>query len=101
MQAACPVNPSHLACAVRPGPDICAPPRLAPRLQLHCQGEDVFPIPGTTKVANLQTNVGAADIALKLDKAVVERIGPKDAKPTAGDRYPAGIQQMSFESRGK
>eukprot|EP00286_Rhodomonas_abbreviata_P009127 CAMPEP_0181320240 /NCGR_PEP_ID=MMETSP1101-20121128/18011_1 /TAXON_ID=46948 /ORGANISM="Rhodomonas abbreviata, Strain Caron Lab Isolate" /LENGTH=347 /DNA_ID=CAMNT_0023427917 /DNA_START=134 /DNA_END=1177 /DNA_ORIENTATION=- len=66
---------------------------------LHCQGEDVFPIPGTTKVANLETNVAAANLALTLSPDVVEKVGPKEAKACAGDRYPAMMHGMSFESK--
>jgi len=66
---------------------------------VHAQGEDVFPIPGTTKVKNLESNVGAAHLALKLDPAVLTKVGPKEAPELAGNRYPDGIQQLSFESK--
>jgi aryl-alcohol dehydrogenase-like predicted oxidoreductase len=50
------------------------------------QGEDIVPIPGTTKVKNLEENVAAAEI--ELTDAELERIDevvPKGV--TAGDRY--------------
>lgn len=68
---------------------------------LHAQGEDVFPIPGTTKVANLQSNVAAAQLALQLPKETVDKIGPPDAKTIAGDRYPAMFQPLCYESKTK
>jgi aryl-alcohol dehydrogenase-like predicted oxidoreductase len=51
------------------------------------QGDDVVPLPGTTKVQNLEENVAAMDIQLTDDD--LERLdtaAPKGA--VAGDRYP-------------
>jgi aryl-alcohol dehydrogenase-like predicted oxidoreductase len=51
------------------------------------QGEDVVPIPGTTRPERVEENVAAVDV--RLDAADLERIA--DALPTvAGDRYDAG-----------
>ena len=51
------------------------------------QGEDIVPIPGTTRVKNLQENVAALDVELTPDDlADLEAAFPKGA--TAGDRYP-------------
>jgi aryl-alcohol dehydrogenase-like predicted oxidoreductase len=50
------------------------------------QGDDVVPIPGTTRPAHLEENVGALDVELTADDlAQLEEAFPKGA--TAGDRY--------------
>jgi aryl-alcohol dehydrogenase-like predicted oxidoreductase len=50
------------------------------------QGDDVVPIPGTTRAAHLEENVGALDVELTADDlAQLEEAFPKGA--TAGDRY--------------
>jgi aryl-alcohol dehydrogenase-like predicted oxidoreductase len=50
------------------------------------QGEDIVPIPGTTKVKNLEENVAAAEIELtEQDLKLIDEVAPKGA--TAGDRY--------------
>ena len=51
------------------------------------QGIDIVPIPGTTKVANLEQNVAATDIELTADDlAQIDAIAP--AGVAAGERYP-------------
>jgi aryl-alcohol dehydrogenase-like predicted oxidoreductase len=50
------------------------------------QGDDIVPIPGTTKVANLEQNVTAAEIALTTDElARIDDAAPKGV--AAGERY--------------
>jgi aryl-alcohol dehydrogenase-like predicted oxidoreductase len=50
------------------------------------QGDDVVPIPGTTRAAHVEENVGAVDVELPADDlAQLEEAFPKGA--TAGDRY--------------
>jgi aryl-alcohol dehydrogenase-like predicted oxidoreductase len=50
------------------------------------RGDDVVPIPGTTKVHNLEENVAAAEIELTGDElARIDEAAPKGV--TAGDRY--------------
>jgi len=50
------------------------------------QGDDIVPIPGTTKVKNLEENVAAADIELTEDDLRrLDEVAPKGA--AAGDRY--------------
>jgi aryl-alcohol dehydrogenase-like predicted oxidoreductase len=50
------------------------------------QGEDIVPIPGTTKVKNLEENVAAAEIELTEDDlARIDEAAPKGV--AAGDRY--------------
>ena len=50
------------------------------------RGEDVVPIPGTTRAAHLEENVGALDVELtETDLERLEAAFPKGA--TAGARY--------------
>ncbi|MDE3032667.1 MAG: aldo/keto reductase [Acidobacteriota bacterium] len=52
------------------------------------QGEDLVPIPGTTRRAHLEENLAALDIAFTADeRAQIEALAPKGA--AAGPRYPA------------
>ena len=51
------------------------------------QGEDAVPIPGTTRVRNLEQNIAALDVDLTADDLRdLEAVFPKGA--AAGDRYP-------------
>ena len=51
----------------------------------------IAPIPGTTKLARLEENLGAADIVLsQADLAEIDRA--LAAAPVQGDRYPAAMQ---------
>jgi len=63
----------------------CTPPQLALAWLLH-QGKHIVPIPGTTSVAHLKEDLGAADV-----KLAPELIGRLDAlineKTVAGNRY--------------
>jgi aryl-alcohol dehydrogenase-like predicted oxidoreductase len=53
---------------------------------LLAQGDDVVPIPGTKRVAYVEENVGAADVALDADDLAaldaVTAVGPRTADPT-------------------
>ena len=50
------------------------------------RGEDIFPIPGTKRVAYLEENAAAADLRLSPEQlARLEEVAPKGA--AAGDRY--------------
>lgn len=52
------------------------------------QGEDLVPIPGTKRLAYLEENLGALDVALDADElARIDAVFPVDA--AAGARYPA------------
>jgi aryl-alcohol dehydrogenase-like predicted oxidoreductase len=63
----------------------CTPAQLALAWVL-AQGDDIVPIPGTTRVAHLEENVASLDVALTADDlARLEAAFPKGA--TAGDRY--------------
>jgi aryl-alcohol dehydrogenase-like predicted oxidoreductase len=58
---------------------------------LLAQGPEVVPIPGTSRVAHLEDNVGAVDVSLTADDlAAIEAAVPRDA--FAGARY----ADMSF-----
>ena len=63
----------------------CTPAQLA-LAWLLARGEDVVPIPGTTRVARLEENVAAAEIALTPDDlARIDAVAPRGA--AAGARY--------------
>jgi len=67
---------------------------------LQRQGEDVFPIPGTTKLPNLESNIGATKLAETLSQENVDALSKGvDWKSMAGDRYPAGIMGLCHEKR--
>uniref|UniRef100_A0A7N0VGV6 NADP-dependent oxidoreductase domain-containing protein n=2 Tax=Kalanchoe fedtschenkoi TaxID=63787 RepID=A0A7N0VGV6_KALFE len=57
---------------------------------LHHQGPDVCPIPGTTKIENLDSNIGALSVSLTAeDMAELEALASADA--VKGDRYTGGL----------
>ena len=58
------------------------------------QGEDVVPIPGTRRIANLEENVAAVDIQLTAaELAAIEEAAP--AGVAAGERYaPQGMKSL-------
>ncbi|CAA3011790.1 Hypothetical predicted protein [Olea europaea subsp. europaea] len=63
----------------------CTPSQLA-LAWVHHQGSDVCPIPGTTKIENLNENIEALSVKLtKEDMAELESIASADA--VKGDRY--------------
>lgn len=67
---------------------------------VHAQGPDVFPIPGTTKEANLISNVQAATIALSTPPAVFEELGRGvDYAKVEGERYAPEVMAMSYEKK--
>ncbi|KAI0674615.1 Aldo/keto reductase [Trametes maxima] len=55
---------------------------------LLAQGDDIIPIPGTTKIANLKENLGALSIKLSPDDVEEVRKKALAADATQGDRYP-------------
>ena len=64
----------------------CTPGQLA-LAWLLAQGEDVVPIPGTTRRSRLEENVGALDVVLSPeDLRRLDELTPVGA--AAGDRYP-------------
>ncbi|KAH9616087.1 hypothetical protein KSS87_006849 [Heliosperma pusillum] len=63
----------------------CTPAQLA-LAWVHHQGDDVCPIPGTTKVENLNQNIGALSVKLTAEEiAELECLASDDA--VQGDRY--------------
>lgn len=67
---------------------------------VQTRGEDVFPIPGTTKIANLESNVAAALLAVEKPMEVFEKLSADvDVTKVKGDRYPEMIRGMSFEHK--
>jgi len=70
----------------------CTPAQVALAWVL-ARGEDVVPIPGTTKAARLEENAGAAFIGLSAaELAQLADAIPPDA--ASGDRYPTGMQAL-------
>ena len=66
----------------------CTPAQLALAWLLH-QGDDVVPIPGTTRVENLEENVGALGVTLtEADLGRIDAVFPKGV--AAGERYMEG-----------
>ncbi|KAK4341489.1 hypothetical protein RND71_039990 [Anisodus tanguticus] len=67
----------------------CTPSQLA-LAWVHHQGNDVCPIPGTTKIENFNQNIGALSIKLtSVDMAELESIASANA--VQGDRYIPGM----------
>lgn len=67
----------------------CTTPQLALAWVLH-QGNDVVPVFGTTKIQNLETNLGALSVKLTpQDMAELESI--VSAGSVKGDRYGEGF----------
>ncbi|KAK2990858.1 hypothetical protein RJ640_002842 [Escallonia rubra] len=71
----------------------CTPSQLALAWVLH-QGNDVVPIPGTTKIENFNENVGAVSVSLTpQEMAELETI----ASLIKGDRYPEAHMKLSWK----
>ncbi|CAN1346671.1 Probable aldo-keto reductase 2, partial [Linum perenne] len=67
----------------------CSPSQLA-LAWVHHQGNDVCPIPGTTKIENFNQNTGALSVKLSHEEmAELEAIVSADS--VKGDRYPEGF----------
>jgi aryl-alcohol dehydrogenase-like predicted oxidoreductase len=64
----------------------CTPSQLA-LAWVHHQGNDVCPIPGTTKIENFNQNVGALSVKLTPDE-MAELESCAAAGEVLGDRYP-------------
>jgi aryl-alcohol dehydrogenase-like predicted oxidoreductase len=80
--------PPYEALAAEAG---CTPAQLA-LAWLLAQGEDVIPIPGTTRIDHLREDLAAADLVLPAD--VLARAGALiNAQTVTGERYAPGSQQ--------
>jgi aryl-alcohol dehydrogenase-like predicted oxidoreductase len=70
----------------------CTPAQLVLAWLLH-QGDDIVPIPGTTRVQNLEDNVGALGVTLtQADLERIDKVFPKGV--AAGARYLEGGMAM-------
>lgn len=70
----------------------CTPAQLALAWVL-ARGEQVVPIPGTRRIANLDENLGALDVTLSAqDLADIDAVFPADA--VAGARYPEPVMAL-------
>lgn len=70
----------------------CTPAQVALAWVLS-RGDDVVPIPGTTKAARLKENAGAAFVGLSAaDLAQLAEAIPPDA--ASGERYPVGMKAL-------
>ena len=62
---------------------------------LLAQGDDIFPIPGTTKIDRLEENLGALKIHLsEEEKAEIRKIS--ESAEIAGGRYPEAFAKANF-----
>ncbi|CAK7348911.1 unnamed protein product [Dovyalis caffra] len=68
----------------------CTPSQLA-LAWVHHQGDDVCPIPGTTKIENFNQNLGA--LAVKLTQ---EEIAQLESIAAKGDRYPGNMGTFKY-----
>lgn len=72
----------------------CTPSQLALAWLLH-QGDDVSPIPGTTKIENLKENVGSVFVELTAeDMSELEAI----AAAVKGDRYSPAVMKDTWKN---
>ncbi|KAJ6564527.1 NADP-dependent oxidoreductase domain-containing protein [Mycena capillaripes] len=63
---------------------------------LLAQGEDVIPIPGTTKIKYLEENLAAAKVTLSAEDVAAVRKLAVDADAQQGERYPPGLAEVLF-----
>ncbi|KAJ4969110.1 hypothetical protein NE237_015811 [Protea cynaroides] len=68
----------------------CSPGQLA-LAWVHHQGSDVCPIPGTTKIENLNQNIGALSVKLTPEE-MDELESLASSVPVKGDRYPPTVK---------
>ncbi|KAJ7089024.1 NADP-dependent oxidoreductase domain-containing protein [Mycena crocata] len=63
---------------------------------LLAQGEDIIPIPGTTKVKYLEENLASVKLTLSAEDLTAIRRLAVDADAQQGDRYPAALAAVMF-----
>ncbi|KZT71534.1 Aldo/keto reductase [Daedalea quercina L-15889] len=63
---------------------------------LLAQGQDVLPIPGTTKIHRLHENLGAAKLTLTPEDIAEVRKVAQEADAAHGDRYPPHLANALF-----
>ncbi|NML18597.1 aldo/keto reductase [Azohydromonas caseinilytica] len=69
----------------------CTPAQIS-LAWLLAQGEDIIPIPGTTRIAHLEEDLGALDVRLDAD-TIAELDALINQRTVAGARYNAATQQ--------
>lgn len=59
------------------------------------QGQDIFPIPGTTKLERLKENLGAFDVSLSAqeEKEIRKMV---EAADVSGERYPEAYMKACY-----
>jgi aryl-alcohol dehydrogenase-like predicted oxidoreductase len=62
---------------------------------LMAQGQDIFPIPGTTKLERLKENLGSFDVKLTADDEKEIRTAAEGAE-VGGDRYPESFMKALY-----
>ncbi|KAI5060792.1 hypothetical protein GOP47_0025212 [Adiantum capillus-veneris] len=73
----------------------CTPGQLALAWVFH-QGDDIVPIPGTTKMKNFDENMGA--LRVKLSKKDIEEISAAvPANEVFGERYGGGLEKITYK----
>ena len=70
----------------------CTPAQLA-LAWVMSRGEDVVPIPGTTKISRLDENIASVDVGLSASD-LAQLAGIMEAHQTSGERYPAGMSAL-------
>jgi len=63
---------------------------------LLAQGNDVIPIPGTTKIKYLKENMGGASLTLSADEVNAVRVMAENAEMSNTERYPPGMQEQLY-----
>ncbi|THH32289.1 hypothetical protein EUX98_g1903 [Antrodiella citrinella] len=63
---------------------------------LLAQGDNIIPIPGTSRVKYLTENLGAIDVKLTVDDIVEVRKIAEEADTSHGDRYPPDFMEVHF-----
>jgi aryl-alcohol dehydrogenase-like predicted oxidoreductase len=62
---------------------------------LMAQGQDIFPIPGTTKLERLKENLGAFNVALSVQEEKDIRKAVEEAD-VGGSRYPESFMKACY-----
>ncbi|KAF7978876.1 hypothetical protein HWV62_44365 [Athelia sp. TMB] len=63
---------------------------------LLAQGNDIIPIPGTTRIKHLEENIAAAEVKLTSADLQEVRNEAQRADAAHGDRYPPGMTELLF-----
>ena len=70
----------------------CTPAQLA-LAWVMSRGEDVVPIPGTTKISRLDENMASVDVGLSAND-LARLAHMMLVHETSGERYPAGMSAL-------